>query len=331
MAHFVDGGGDPSAADVELSAADYTERTHAVLAAMAAGGGSGRRPADAAQARADRTVPALAGPAPDTVTVTPATVPGPAGPLALRVYRPAHARAPGAGLVYLHGGGFVVGGPDSHHGALCALADTTEHVVVAVDYRLAPEHPFPAAVEDAEAATRQVAAHAQDFGIDAGRLSVAGDSAGATLAAVVAQSSRTRGASYLAHQVLITPLTAFPPYVDTASRRELAQGYYLTRELLDWYTECYVPDAADRGDPRAAPGLATDLRGLPSATVITGGLDPLHDEGERYARDMAAAGVDVRVRRLRGAFHLLWLATALAPAAQAEVFSLVDERLDAVS
>ncbi len=249
MAHVVDGGGDPSAADVELSAADYTERTHAVLAAMAAGGGSGRRPADAAQARADRTVPALAGPAPDTVTVTPATVPGPAGPLALRVYRPGHARTPGAGLVYLHGGGFVVGGPDSHHGALCALAHTTEHVVVAVDYRLAPEHPFPAAVEDAEAATRQVAAHTQDFGIDAGRLSVAGDSAGATLAAVVAQSSRTRGAPYLAHQVLITPLTAFPPYVDTASRRELAQGYYLTRELLDWYTECYVPDAADRGDP----------------------------------------------------------------------------------
>ncbi|WP_167529506.1 alpha/beta hydrolase [Streptomyces spinoverrucosus] len=312
---------------MELSAADYTEGTQSALAVMAARGQTGRRPADVRQARADTAVAALAGPPPSVASVTATAIPGPAGPLALRVYRPTDDGAPGPGLVYFHGGGFVLGGPESHNGALRALANTTQHVVVAVDYRLAPEHPFPAAVLDADAATRHVAARAEEFSIDPARLSVAGDSAGATLAAVAAQLCRTQGGPNLVHQVLITPLTLWPPKADTLSRRELADGYYLTGELLDWYAECYVPDVADRTDPRAAPALAPDLSGLPAATVITAGLDPLRNEGEQYARAMRAAGVDVRVRRLRGAFHLLWLATQIAPAAQAEVFALLRERL----
>ncbi|MFZ4156742.1 alpha/beta hydrolase fold domain-containing protein [Streptomyces pseudogriseolus] len=286
-------------------------------------GGSGRRPADAAQARAHRTVPALAESAPDAVTVTSVALPGPAGPLALRVYRPRHVRTRGAGLGYLHGGGFVVGGLDSHHGALCALADTTGHVVVAVDYWLVPEHPLRPPWRTPRRRCVRSPRTRGDFGTDAGRLSVAGDSARAMLAAVVAQSSRTRGASYLAHQMLIIPLTAFPPYVDTASGRELAQGDTSPASCWTGTPSAMCPTPPLGVHPtRAAPG-----RGLPPAIVITGGLDILHDEGERYARDMAAAGVDVRVRRLRDSFHLLWLAMALAPAAQAEVFSLVDERL----
>jgi acetyl esterase len=312
---------------VEMSAEDYTESTMKALVVLAAHGQHGQRPANAQQARADTALAALISPAAPTASVTSAATPGPAGPLTLTVYRPVGERAPRPGMVYLHGGGFVLGGPDSHSGFLRALAAATQHVVVAVDYRLAPENPFPAAVLDAWAATQHVAAQAAEFGIDPARLAVGGDSAGATLAAVVAQQSRGRGGPDLVHQVLITPLTRYPPQADTPSRRELGEGYVLTADVLDWYAECYVPDVADRTDPRAAPGLATDLSGLPPATVITAGLDPLRDEGEQYAVAMSAAGVDVRVRRLRGAFHLLWLATGLAPAVQSEVLDLVSERL----
>ncbi|MEV7809279.1 alpha/beta hydrolase fold domain-containing protein [Streptomyces flaveolus] len=118
-----------------------------------------------------------------------------------------------------------------------------------------------------------------------------------------------------------------PPRADTPSRRELGEGYVLTTDVLERYAECYVPDVADRTDPRAAPALTADLSGLPAATVITAGLDRLRDEGEQYARAMSAAGVDVRARRLRGAFQLLWLATKLAPAVQTEVLDLLRERL----
>ncbi|MEW2516467.1 alpha/beta hydrolase [Streptomyces sp. NPDC046870] len=325
-------GGPP--AGVEMSVEDYTTSTEEALAVLAAHGQRGQRPADVRQARADTALAALFGPAPRTASVTSAVVPGPAGPLTLTVYRPVEdrptgTRGPRPGLVYFHGGGFVQGGPDSHSGFLSALAGVTRHVVVSVDYRLAPENPFPAAVLDAGATTRHVAAHAGDLGIDPARLAVGGDSAGATLAAVVAQQCRAWGGPELVHQVLITPLTLYPPRADTVSRRELGQGYFLTTELLDWYAECYAPDAADRTDTRAAPALASDLSSLPAATVITAGLDPLRDEGEQYARALHTAGVDVRVRRQRGAFHLLWLATKVAPAVQAEVIDVIRERLGA--
>ncbi|WP_369198268.1 alpha/beta hydrolase [Streptomyces djakartensis] len=326
--------GDPSAA-VEMSVQDYTASTEKALALLAARGQRGQRPADVRQARADAALTALIDPSPAAASVTTAFAPGPAGPLTLTVYRPVRdrsARNDGLrpGLVYFHGGGFVLGGPESDSGFLRTLAGATQRVIVAADYRLAPEHPFPVAVLDAQTATRHVAAHAAELGIDPARLAVGGDSAGATLAAVVAQQCRARGGPEPVHQILVTPLTLYPPQADTVSRRELGEGYHLTTELLAWYAECYVPDPGDRTDPRAAPALAPDLGGLPAATVITGGLDPLRDEGEQYALALRAAGVDVRVRRQRGAFHLLWLATRVAPAVQAEVVDLIGERLGPV-
>ncbi|MFF4820341.1 alpha/beta hydrolase [Kitasatospora sp. NPDC001309] len=229
--------------------------------------------------------------------------------------------------MYFHGGGFVIHGDHSHDGFLRALATGTGHVVVSVDYRLAPEHPFPAAVDDAEAAACYVAAHASQFGIDPEKLSVAGDSAGATLAAVTARLTRTGGAA-LATQVLIVPHTLYPPQADTVSRRQFDDGPYLTTELLAWFADQYVPDPQDRSDPRAAPALAPDLTGLPPALVVTAGLDPLRDKGEQYAQAMATAGVPVRQRRLEGAFHLLWLATKTNPAVQANLIGLVAEHLN---
>jgi acetyl esterase len=307
---------------------DYTEDTRAVLAVLTAHGHSGLPPATAARARAGTALAAVIGPPPPVAEVTAATAPGPGGPIPLTVYRPVADPRPRPGLVYFHGGGFVLDGARSHDGFLRALAEGTGHVVVAVDYRLAPEHPFPAAVDDAEAATRHVASYAGEFGIDPDRLSVAGDSAGANLAAVVAQSARTAGEPSLAAQVLIVPQTLQPPRADTGSRRRFGHGPYLTAELLAWFADQYVPRAEDRTDPRAAPALAPDLTGLPPALVVTAGLDPLRDEGEQYARSLAAAGVPVRQWRLEGAFHLLWLATKTAPAVQADLVARIAAHLD---
>ncbi|MFI8931532.1 alpha/beta hydrolase [Streptomyces sp. NPDC053474] len=309
------------------AAPTYTADTRATLAVMATYGWQGRPPAEAAQARSGTALAAVIAAPPPVAAVTTTAMPGPGGPLELRVYRPVLDSAARAGLVYFHGGGFVTDGRHSHDGFLRALANATGHVVVSVDYRLAPEHPFPAAVEDAQAATRHVAAHAEQFGIDAARLSVAGDSAAATLAAVVAQQVRARDGLELARQVLIVPQTLYPPQADTPSRRQLGEGFYLTTELLSWFADQYLPAPTDRTDPRAAPALAADLSGLPAALVVTAGLDPLRDEGEQYAQAMADAGVDVQLRRLKGAFHLLWLATKTNPAAQADLIGFIAQHL----
>ena len=246
---------------------------------------------------------------PDVAQVRELVMPGPGGPLALRLYRAAAARdgARLAGVVYFHGGGWMVGDLDTHDVVCRQLANAADCAVVAVDYRLAPEHKFPAAVEDAVAAVRWVAAHAAQLGIDAARIAVAGDSAGANLAAVAAltlRDLRGRGEECgppLAMQLLVYPVTdqAF----DTASMHDYGEAYQLTRADMLWYRDAYLRSEVDIADWRASPLRAASLAGLPPAYVMTAGFDPLLDEGQAYADRLRAAGVDVTYECFEGMVH----------------------------
>jgi acetyl esterase len=230
-------------------------------------------------------------------------IPGPAGTIPVRIYTPKVAPGrPLPVLVYFHGGGWVLGDLDGFDGLCCALTQRAECVTVSVDYRLAPEHPYPAAVEDCDAALAWVAANAAALGGDPARLVVGGDSAGGNLAAVCARHARDRGGPSIALQLLIYPVTlqAAPP---SASRLRLADGYFLTHALMEWFTALYIPDAARRAEADASPLLAADLAGLPPAFVLTVEFDPLVDEGETYAQRLVAAGVPVRSRRYLGTIH----------------------------
>ena len=246
-------------------------------------------------------------------------IPGPIGDLALRVYTPV-SQPDGllAGLVFFHGGGFVLGDLESHDGLCRALANESRCRVVAVDYRLAPENPFPAAVEDCYAATKWVAANEARLGIDSARLAVGGDSAGGNLAAVVAQLAQADGAPKLAFQLLIYPVTQLAGQ-DTPSMRENAKGYFLEKESMDWFTRCYAPDKAHRGDARLSPLLAKDLAGQPAAYVVTAGFDPLRDEGKAYADRLDAAGVPVTYVNYPGMIHGFFSMRDLIPKAREAV------------
>lgn len=224
---------------------------------------------------------------------------GAAGSLKLRLYRPL-GTGPAPLTVFFHGGGFVSCGLDTHDNICRRLAAQAATLVVSVDYRLAPEHPFPAGVEDAVAAVRWLHAHAAAIGADASRIALAGDSAGANLAAVAAQQLRGDGPA-ICHQLLFYPVT--DSACDTPSQRELAHAPMLTAEMVRWFWGHYLPDAQTGRDPRASPLRQTDLRGLPPATVITAEYDPLRDEGEAYAQALARADVAVMLRRWSGQFH----------------------------
>jgi len=228
------------------------------------------------------------------------TIPGPGGPIPARLYR-ATATGNLPVLVFFHGGGWVVGDIESHDTGCRHLANRAECAVVSVDYRLAPEHKFPAAVEDCLAATAWVAGNAAALGIDAGRLAVGGDSAGGNLAAVVTLLARDHGTPRIGHQLLIYPAT------DAAMRHEsmarFAEGYVLTRSTMRWFYEQYLRAPADVADWQASPLAAPDLSGLPPAFVLTAGYDPLCDEGDAYAARLAAAGVAVTHRRFAGQVH----------------------------
>jgi acetyl esterase len=228
------------------------------------------------------------------------TIPGPAGPIRIRLTAP-EGPGPFPAVVYLHGGGWVVGSLHSHDQLCRAITRASGVAVVSVDYRLAPEDPFPAAVDDAEAATRWVADHGEEFGVDPLRLAVGGDSAGGNLATVVARRARDRGFPRLVFQVLLYPVT--DSNRDTPSYLKNADGYMLTRELMAWYWDQYVPDAARRLDPDASPLCADDLSRLPPALVVTAEFDPLRDEAEHYARRLAEAGVAVQLSRYPGMIH----------------------------
>jgi len=226
-------------------------------------------------------------------------IPGPAGEIPVRVYTP-NATAPLPLLVYFHGGGWVLGGLDTHDGVCRALANGAECIVVSVDYRLAPEHKFPAAAEDCYAATRWVAANAAELGGDAQRMAIGGDSAGGNLTAVVALMARDRGGPPLVFQLLIYPVTmaAF----DTQSYRDNADGYLLTTADMRWFWNHYLDRANDAANPYASPLMGT-LTGLPPALVITAEFDPLRDEGEQYAHRLEEAGVAARISRYDGMIH----------------------------
>jgi acetyl esterase len=255
-------------------------------------------PAEARQAFEDMQRPF---PVEPVARVEERTIPGPGGPIPVRIYTPDGAPTPAPTLVYFHGGGWVIGSLDTHDNVCKPLANRTRLRVVSVDYRLAPEHRFPAAAEDCFAATRWVAEHGAEIGVDGTRIAVAGDSAGGNLAAVVALMARERGAPEIRHQVLIYPVTDSD--FETSSYRDNADGYLLTRDGMRWFWDQYVPDRNQRANPFASPLRAEKLVGLPPATVITAEYDPLRDEGEAYATRLREAGVPVDYIRYDGQIH----------------------------
>lgn len=229
------------------------------------------------------------------------TIPGPGGPLTVRVYEPIERKTDGA-VVYFHGGGHVCGDLESHDGLVRGLCSRSGTVFVSVDYRLGPEHRFPAAVEDACAATAWVAAEAASLGVRADRIATAGDSAGANLAAVAALMARDAGAPPLRLQVLLYPIADYRLIDD--SYRRYATGYgVLTARTMEWFRDHYLRSAADASDWRASPILAPSLAGVAPAIVITAECDVLHDEGVRYAEALRAADVPVEFRDFKGMIH----------------------------
>jgi acetyl esterase len=247
-------------------------------------------PADARSFYRERR--AITQPAPPAVAeVRDLQAEGPAGAIPLRLYRPQHSAAgdaPAPVLVYFHGGGWVIGDLDTHDTLCRELANGSGCTVIAVDYRMGPEHPFPAAVDDSLAATRWVRDHAAELRVDASRLAVGGDSAGGNLAAVVAIAARDAGDLPIAFQLLIYPATdqrrGAPSHVNNG------QGYLLTRETIEYFHNHYIADAETDLDWRASPLLAADLSSLPPALVLTAGFDPLHDEGLQYAQRLTQSG-----------------------------------------
>src|SRR5262245_12194880 len=229
--------------------------------------------------------------------------PGPAGAIPLRLYRGVGADkgTPQPALVYFHGGGWVIGDLESHDQCCRALANAAQCIVVAVDYRLAPEHKFPAAVEDAIAATRWVADNAQALGIESRRLAVGGDSAGGNLAAVVSLDARNGGGPRIVFQLLIYPATDMR--MDRPSHVRHADQLPLRRPTMQWFLGHYLRDSSDEADWRASPLRAGEFRNLPPALVVTAGFDPLSDEGEAYAHALKSAGVAATHKRFDGQIH----------------------------
>jgi acetyl esterase len=237
--------------------------------------------------------------------ITEHRCPGPAGDIPLRVYRPP-GDTPVPIMVFFHGGGWVIGDLDTADAACRLVTATTGCVVVSVDYRLAPEHPYPAAVEDAMAATRWVAEQAQELRGN-GQLIVAGESAGGTLAAVVARLARDDGGPHITCQLLLYPVVDCDLGRD--SYRSNGEGYLLETATMRWFWDHYCPDPGRRQDPDAAPLRAASLAGLPPALVVTAEFDPLRDEGEAYGAALRAAGTVAEVMRCAGLPHD-FLATA---------------------
>jgi acetyl esterase len=223
-------------------------------------------------------------------------------PLRARHYAPSESGGPHPLLVYYHGGGFTYGDLDTHDGVCRILCRHAGVHILAVDYRLAPEHPFPAAVEDARAALRWAYANAGQLGADPGRIGVGGDSAGGNLAAVVSRLAARDGGPAPALQLLIYPATDFTSR--HRSRELFGDGFLLTNAEMDWFETNYLGTGrAQASDPRASPLLAEDLSGLPPALVITAAFDPLRDEGEEYAKALRDAGSPATLRRFPGFVH----------------------------
>ena len=242
------------------------------------------------------------------------------GPIALRLYTPKDIAGPGAGLIYFHGGGLVAGSLDTHDNLCRRLAGDIGCRLVAIDYRLAPEHPFPAAIIDALAATRWCRRHAARLGLDRGAIGVAGDSAGATLAAVVAQVLGRRGA--IKAQVLLCPVLVAAE--QSASRRAFETGFLLDAATMARDLDHYAP-TRPLDDPRLSPLRARDLAGLPPAVIHTAAYDPLVDEGHAYAACLATAGTPVTYRCHASLVHHFYALDALLPAAGAALAQIAED------
>lgn len=224
-----------------------------------------------------------------------------------RLYRAAGARGT---ILFIHGGGWVVGSLETHDGSARALANRTPANLLSIEYRKGPEHPFPAAVTDVKAALRWLLADEARLGLDTSRLVLCGESAGATLAAVLARHARDEGIA-LAGAALVYPPT--DARMNTESYRAFARGYYLSADAMAWFYGHYLP-VAQRSHPDASPLLAADLAGLPPTYLVTAEFDPLRDEGRAYAEKLIAAGNDVTYREMKGAVHGLWVMNSLGPA-----------------
>ncbi len=231
-------------------------------------------------------------------------IPGPAGPIPVRVYAPEDEPDDSPGVfVTFHGGGWVLGDLDTHDPFCRAVTNAADCLVISVDYRRAPEHPFPAAVKDCYAAVEWAADYAPHLGGDPERLAVGGDSAGGNLTAAITLLARDRGGPDLCHQSLIYPAVNSRVGPEFDSYEENGSGYFLERESMEWYDERYIQDDLDARNEYAAPLLARDLSGLPPATVITAGFDPLRDEGIAYADRLEDAGVAVSHEHFEGMIH----------------------------
>jgi acetyl esterase len=256
----------------------------------------------------------------DVESISELMIEGATGPLRARHYVPARDDGKQPLLVFLHGGGFVMGDLDTHDAPCRLFCRHGRMHVLAVDYRLAPEHPFPAAAEDAVAAFRWAVRHAEELGADPRRVCVGGDSAGGNLSAVVAQQSVLAGGPVPVAQLLVYPV------VDTAqewrSGELFASGFVLDRKDRLWFTGHYVPAGIDRTDPRLSPFRVADASGLCPAYVVTAGFDPLRDEGEAYASKLAAAGVPTTVRRYDGFVHGFLNMVGVSPASRAAAIEI---------
>jgi len=218
----------------------------------------------------------------------------------VRIYRPIETSEPGRALVYFHGGGYVIGSIETHDGITRALAKRAETVVVSVDYRLAPEHPYPAALDDCWTATKWVIANAAGLGIDHARIGVGGDSVGGCLAAIVARRGRDAGTPF-AVQLLLYPTTT--SHADALSYSRYQLGYGLTRDAMAWYWKQYIGESDGRTNPDISPAALQDLRRLPRAIVITAEADVLRDEADSYAQRLSLASIETERYEYEGMIH----------------------------
>lgn len=253
------------------------------------------------RALAESTFPSFWGAGEDVATVEDITLPVRDGSVRARLYRPSRAKGT---VLFLHGGGWMIGSLDTHDGSCRMLANCTPCDVVSLEYRKAPEHPFPAAVNDVDDALGWLVDNGASLGLDAQRIIVVGESAGANLAAVLARHARDSGRP-LAGQVLIYPATDMS--LDSQSYRDFGEGFFLTAEGVEWYLGHYFADPSQRFHPDAAPLRAPDLHGLAPAFIVTAEFDPLRDEGRAYAARLIEAGNDVAYVEWKGVVHGFWL------------------------